>query len=44
MQFNNPSLNKNRKTKNMTALHLKKSIDRSRLWLGFIFFSMVLVC
>jgi hypothetical protein len=28
----------------MTTLHLKKSIDRSHLWLGFIFISMVLVC
>ena len=42
MQFNNPS--RNMKTKNMTTLHLKKSIGRSPLRLAFLLISLVLVC
>jgi hypothetical protein len=34
MQFNNPILNKKMKTKNVTTLHLRKSIGRSPLRLG----------
>jgi uncharacterized coiled-coil protein SlyX len=35
MQFNNPASTK-MKTKNMTTLHVRKSIDRSSLRLGFL--------
>jgi len=38
------SLNKKLKTKNMTTLHLRKSIGRSPLRLGFLLLSLVLVC
>jgi hypothetical protein len=38
------SLNKTMKTKNMTTLHLRKSIGLSPLRLGFLLIPLVLVC
>src|SRR5260370_35014463 len=38
------SLNKKMKTKNMTTLHLKHSINRSPLRLGLLLIPLVLVC
>ena len=42
MQFNNPLSTKEMKTKNMTTLHLRKSIGRSPLRLGFLFIPLAL--
>src|SRR5438094_7158866 len=39
MQFNNP-----RSTKNMTTLHLKKSIDRSPLRFDLLLIPLVVAC
>src|SRR5438309_10485532 len=41
MQFNNPTSTK-MKTKNMTTLHLRKSIGRSPLRLGFLLIGLAL--
>src|SRR5204863_727699 len=42
MQFNNPTSTKKMKTKNMTTLHLRKSIGRSPLRLGFLLIGLAL--
>src|SRR5438046_416169 len=39
-----PSLNKKMKTKNLTTLHLRKSIGRSALRLGFLLITLALCC
>ena len=46
MQFNNPASTKNKKmkTKNMTTLHLRKSIGRSPLRLALLLIPLVLAC
>ena len=41
MQFNNPTSTKN---KNMTTLHLKKSIGRSPLRLALLLIPLVFAC
>ena len=42
MQFNNPTSTKKMKTKNMTTPHLRKSIGRSPLRLGFLLIGLAL--
>jgi uncharacterized coiled-coil protein SlyX len=42
MQFNNPTSTKKMKTKNMTIPHLRKSIGRSPLRLGFLLIGLAL--
>ena len=44
MQFNNPSLNRRTKTKNMTTLHLRNSIGPATAGLGFLLIPLVLIC
>ncbi len=42
MRFNNPASTKEKKAKNMTTLHLRKSISRSPLLLAFLLIPLVL--
>src|ERR1700730_8341371 len=44
MQRNNPTSTKEMKTKDITTLHLRKSIGRSPLRRGLLFIPLVLCC
>src|SRR5258705_7988596 len=44
MQFNNPTSTKEMKTKTMTTLHLRKSIDQSSCRGAFLLIPLVIAC